>query len=363
MKFDESGMLPSRRPGLNPHDPSTINSGLISVIIPTFNRAQLVPDAMDSVARQTYPNIELLIVNDGSADDTRQVLDDWSANRPAFALKIIEQKNAGASAARNAGVAASSGEFIYFLDSDDLIYPEALQELVTLLCNESAPYVLANIWNADFDGNILYSEKSGISRQCSKNIFRNGWMTHAGLYRRNILHISGLFNQALKVGEDSEFHWRLAESVGPGVMLDKRIGLRRLHHFGHLSTNQSHAHSVRVIEAYTDWLEESGRKGKALSTPALGSIFALALRCGKDGEFALMGRALDLFERLSREGSLKNRITRSIGKHKSQAYFGILLAVAEKINLLRLFVLPPRDYWLTGFHISQPVSSRTKLSQ
>tara|TARA_R110001599_G_scaffold108057_3_gene271007 strand:+ start:10912 stop:11898 length:987 start_codon:yes stop_codon:yes gene_type:complete len=318
---------------------------------------------MDSVARQTYQNIEMLVVDDGSVDNTLEVLEDWSANRPAFALKVIKQNNAGVSAARNAGIAASSGEFVYFLDSDDLIYPEALQELVTPLRESSAPYVLANIWNADINGNILHAQKSGISSQCPNNIFWNCWMTHAALYRRDILGLSGHFNESLKTGEDKEFHWRLIASAGLGLMLDKRIGLRRLHHLGHLSANRSHADSVEVIEAYADWLEEPGRKDQSLSSEALESIFALALRCGKDGEFALKSRAIVLLERFSRKDSIRTKIITFIGMYDSKTYFALLLAVAENINTFRSFILSFGDFLPGGPRTSQPKGGRTKPTQ
>ncbi|MFP4226925.1 MAG: glycosyltransferase family 2 protein, partial [Desulfobacterales bacterium] len=98
---------------------------LVSVIIPTLNRAWAVGKAIDSVLFQDYPNFELILVDDGSRDQTRSLLSAYQSR-----IIYIHQPNQGVSAARNRGIAAASGDLIAFLDSDDYWLPGKLSEQV-----------------------------------------------------------------------------------------------------------------------------------------------------------------------------------------------------------------------------------------
>ena len=93
-----------------------------SVIIPTYNRAGLIGKAIDSVLAQTFADWELLIIDDGSTDNTRQIVEAYTDRR----VKYIYQENAERSAARNNGVAQAAGKYICFLDSDDYCLPDRL---------------------------------------------------------------------------------------------------------------------------------------------------------------------------------------------------------------------------------------------
>lgn len=96
-------------------------SPFISVIIPTYNRARVIKEAIDSVLNQTVKNVELIVVDDGSTDHTEEVLKAFHSD-----IRVLKQKTKGVSAARNRGIAEASGEFIAFLDSDDLWLPGKL---------------------------------------------------------------------------------------------------------------------------------------------------------------------------------------------------------------------------------------------
>lgn len=110
----------------SPHN-SALSGPLISVILPVYNRANWVARAIDSVLSQTYQNIELLVIDDGSTDDTPQVLESYGSR-----LRVLKQAHAGAEAARNLGLENARGEFIAFIDSDDLWYADRLSR--QLLC-------------------------------------------------------------------------------------------------------------------------------------------------------------------------------------------------------------------------------------
>lgn len=113
---------------------------LVSVIIPTYNRAAKVISAIESVQRQLYPNIQLIVVDDGSTDGTGKLL----RHRPG--LEYIYQENAGQAAARNAGLARAKGALIASLDSDDYWGPTFLEKCVPALLHNNADFVFAN-WN------------------------------------------------------------------------------------------------------------------------------------------------------------------------------------------------------------------------
>jgi glycosyltransferase involved in cell wall biosynthesis len=95
---------------------------LVSVILPTYNRAALVTRAVESVLAQTYPNLELIIIVDGSTDDTLQRLEPYRRH-----ARIVHQANAGLGAARNTGISLARGRFIAFLDDDDIWHPEKIR--------------------------------------------------------------------------------------------------------------------------------------------------------------------------------------------------------------------------------------------
>lgn len=103
-------------------DGVAINPG-VSIIIPTYNSARYLPEALESAFNQTYGNIEIIVVNDGSTDDTRQIMD-----RFASRVTYIEQDNGGPARARNAGISRARGEYVAFLDADDLWMPHKLEE-------------------------------------------------------------------------------------------------------------------------------------------------------------------------------------------------------------------------------------------
>lgn len=104
------------------------DSPLISIVIPVYNVAELLGRCVDSVLAQTYQNLEIILIDDGSTDSSRELCDAYA--RQDSRIRVIHQTNHGLSAARNAGLAAASGEFISFVDSDDAIAPTLIEHLL-----------------------------------------------------------------------------------------------------------------------------------------------------------------------------------------------------------------------------------------
>src|SRR5690348_2665066 len=102
---------------------NSLIEGLVSTIIPVHNRAALLREAVASALAQTYRPIEIIVVDDGSTDQTRQVCDELAAQYPQE-IRVIHQANTGPGLAREAGRRVARGEFLQYLDSDDLLLPE-----------------------------------------------------------------------------------------------------------------------------------------------------------------------------------------------------------------------------------------------
>lgn len=133
----------------------------VSVIIPTYNRSQLVVKSMESVLRQIYRPIELIVVDDGSSDDTPDRLNQWKrAHERAndFEVRTLRQRNRGAPAARNQGFRHCVGEYIQFLDSDCSMHSEKLNRQVAVLRNSRAGYCSCIVHFIDEAGRVQYAD-------------------------------------------------------------------------------------------------------------------------------------------------------------------------------------------------------------
>ena len=118
---------------------------MVSVVIPVYNGARFVPDIVDCLDRQTMKDFEAVFVNDGSSDGTKSVLDSLAQEQHSFSIKVIHQKNRGVSAARNAGLNASIGDFICFIDVDDAISSDYLETLYQTLLFSGVRIAVGNI--------------------------------------------------------------------------------------------------------------------------------------------------------------------------------------------------------------------------
>ena len=132
---------------------------LVSIIIPTFNRRRWIGECLDSVKAQTYPNIETLVIDDCSTDDTVE----WLQKNPLydFAQIHIQPKNGGASIARNTGIDMARGELIAFIDSDDLLTPNHIETAVRIFESEHDVGLFAcDSTLIDSEGEVLYSGRT-----------------------------------------------------------------------------------------------------------------------------------------------------------------------------------------------------------
>lgn len=197
-------------------EPATERSALVSIVIPAFNAARFIPETIRSVLAQTHRNLEVIAVDDGSTDDTRDVLRTFCAMDDR--IRLIEQANAGVSAARNAGARLARGTFIGFLDADDTMPPGAVEAIVLRFASDdSFGLVQSDHKTMDVDsvkGDVIYSfPKEGwvlddlLLLAEGTSIFCVG----SWLVKREIFQQSGGFDPQLSNGADHEFYFRIGK--------------------------------------------------------------------------------------------------------------------------------------------------------
>lgn len=187
---------------------------LISIIIPIYNVSQYITKCLDSIYRQTYKNIELILVDDCGSDDSMTIVHDYLASHVSIDAHIIShQKNRGLSAARNSGMEKASGEYVYFLDSDDYITPDCIEVLIKPLHNKKYDVVVGDYQYSNGEKSDLKLQNVELSCQQILVSYANGlWYVMAWnkLCRKDFLLDNNLTFEEGYLHEDVIWSFKLA---------------------------------------------------------------------------------------------------------------------------------------------------------
>lgn len=227
----------------------------VSVIVPCFNREKLISRALESVFAQTYRPIELVVVDDGSADNSVARVQSWAAERDGgdVTTRLIRKSNGGAASARNAGLRACTGGFIQFLDSDDVLVPDKLAAHVQALVSNDAEYAWSPMVVEQLsrdDGvppRIWFADPETVPESCC-----------VGLYRRSLVARIGFLREDLYSKEDYDYRYRL-ESVQPRKVFVPGVKYRAFEH--ELGRENDKFGTTRDIEAILEILDSARSAG------------------------------------------------------------------------------------------------------
>lgn len=191
---------------------SPMQPGLVSVIVPVHNRPSLVLEAVASVLGQSYQPLEILLVDDGSTDATPGMLSALAAEHPE--IRLLRQDNAGPGAARELGRVHASGEFIQYLDSDDLLLPDKLERQVAGLrqhpeCGVSYGWTRYRYADGTVDSHPCKGTGRGLDRMFPAFLHGRPWHTSTPLYRASVCAAAGPW-LPLRQEEDWEYDCRVA---------------------------------------------------------------------------------------------------------------------------------------------------------
>jgi len=181
----------------------------ISVVVPCFNGARYVAATLDSALAQEGVAMEIVVVDDGSTDETPAILAGYSDR-----VRVVTQPNAGMSSARNLGTLHARGEFLMFLDADDLLFPQALARLARALDDSGLGVAYGEAVAMDSDGKPISGGPMGyrspgentMRALCAGTLFQPG----AGMVRRDLFEKVGGFDTSLISAEDLDFQYRCA---------------------------------------------------------------------------------------------------------------------------------------------------------
>ncbi len=207
---------------------------LVSIIIPTYNRAHLIGETLDSVLAQTYQNWECIVVDDGSTDDTEKVMAGYveSDSRFNFIKRPLE-KPKGACACRNHGLQLAKGMYINWFDSDDLMTPNFLKKKLEIIEKKDCDFVISRSLNFDKKGAYeIKKYKGNLQNELTgKNyILRNVyWITQDFIIKREKLE-GFTFDETLQSGQETNFFIILLNKANlKGVAINENLSLRRIH--------------------------------------------------------------------------------------------------------------------------------------
>lgn len=231
----------------------------VSVIIPVYNAEKYLEECLNSVLNQTYQNIEIIVINDGSKDGTKAILDEYT--QAASNIVVIHTENGGVSRARNIGLDNVSGNYIMFLDADDLLVPNAVELLLQDLKNNNADIAVglmdSNVKNvaAVCEGTTIavWKGTEGLEKSLEDNPFT--YSSCAKLFKSPALK-NVRFIEGRKIHEDSYFVFCSFINQPTVVVRDVYIYKYR--------TNENSASHAAFSEKYFDILYFAGEKWNAI---------------------------------------------------------------------------------------------------
>lgn len=201
---------------------------LFSVIVPVYNRGLLITEALDSIKTQTHRPIEIIVVDDGSTDNTAEVVHEWAKanNEPGeLILKYFHQENAGPSAARNRGIQEISGEYVQYLDSDDRLHPDRLEILSMTFEETGADFIQTGFDGFDSETGEIIERHFGKPNESQLEVALRGklWAnTLRSAFRRSLVCNAGLWNIEMTCFEDREYVERAV------ALAEKPIAIREV---------------------------------------------------------------------------------------------------------------------------------------
>jgi glycosyltransferase involved in cell wall biosynthesis len=241
------------------------DQALVSIIIPTFNRSRLLRRAIYSVMKQSYKNIETIVVDDGSTDDTGEVIREIS--REASCLVYIKKENGGCASARNRGLTAARGRFISFLDSDDALFPTAVETMITRLQETGIELVYSPSYEIFRDSReeINYPVAAGAPMMLAEAHFLNTNVRPGSfIFSREALGRVGFQDENLLYNEDSDYFQRLAIQCMAAYSPDPT--LKHFHHQNNKSNNRVEIckallnSSEKILAEHRDFAMQLGEK-------------------------------------------------------------------------------------------------------
>jgi len=211
---------------------------LVSIIIPMYNAQEWIVGLLHSILNQSYQNIEVILVNDGSTDSSLELVTKFSKDYGENRIRIVNQENSGVSASRNEGVRNSTGELLAFVDSDDIWLEEKIERQVNEMTNSNLA-ASACSYGIFEDANleILDVVHPDWSTRGVRNwlLFRSygGLLSSTLMLRKDTFHQTGLFKVDLSLSADIEFAWRLLGITSVKLIREPLVGYR-------LRPNQMH---------------------------------------------------------------------------------------------------------------------------
>jgi len=226
----------------------------VSVIIPTYNYGEFIQDAIDSVLNQTYGNFEILIIDDGSTDNTKEIIGKYDDGR----IRYFYKENEGPSAARNYGIKESKGDYICFLDADDIFHPEKLSIQINQFNNnpeKNIGLIYSDYICIDkYKRNIKYFKAKRFASQeqvinyLKKYNFIN---TSTVMIKREILDKVGYFDEGIRYLEDLDLWLRIGRLYNFSYVNKPLVKTR-----SHNKSLRNNIKKIEKIKSYSKILEK-----------------------------------------------------------------------------------------------------------
>lgn len=320
---------------------------LVSVIIPVYNVEKYLEKCLDSVINQTFQDLEIICINDGSTDNSLQILEEYSQKDER--IIIINQNNKGLSGARNSGLKVAKGEYIYFLDSDDWIKNNLLEKCYTKMIELDVDVLVFGTYNVY--SNFIIENKRKISNFIKKYnikalyfednplIYTQSCTAWTKFFKKNFLDNNNLhFEEEVRFSEDAVF-WMQLLYCNPKIgLLDECLYYYRIKRSDALTSNNSNI-MKKQWNAYeyiknTEYYKKANDINKLLTL----DFFAIAMMCHYSNIEAI--RMLGIYERdlISTEIEYKKFKKYNLFKYSGyrQVKFRYIYTIAKKLVLLFL---------------------------
>jgi glycosyltransferase involved in cell wall biosynthesis len=194
---------------------------LVSVVIPAYNAAAFVGGAVESALSQTISDLEVIVVNDGSTDDTANVVEKYVSDRR---VRCIFQQNRGLPGARNAGAMAAQGEYLAFLDADDFLAPNALEVMRRTFEQSGAAWLNVGVLKIEGEKRTLRRPRNPEGDPLL-SILSDDFITRSPFYPRKEFFAIGMYDEEIRMREDWEINIRMIAAGKPYALLDEPVYL------------------------------------------------------------------------------------------------------------------------------------------